>query len=127
MLQKGTAHFEGTHHRCAIYFHKHVPGKLQVYVEKIQALKRRLRRREVDVRRRIPLDRVSSVLPEPHALTYGKHIQMTAPVSPGSSGGPVINEYGEVVGVTTLASFLFAQNLNFAIPINNLQKLITEK
>jgi len=56
-----------------------------------------------------------------------KLLQMTAPVSPGSSGGPVINEYGEVIGITTIASFFLAQNLNFAIPINNLKKLISEK
>lgn len=56
-----------------------------------------------------------------------KLIQMTAPVSPGSSGGPVINEFGEVIGITTVASFLLAQNLNFAIPINNLRKLIGEQ
>jgi V8-like Glu-specific endopeptidase len=55
-----------------------------------------------------------------------KLIQMSAPVSPGSSGGPVLNEAGEVVGITTIASFLFAQNLNFAIPINYLDKLIKE-
>jgi len=53
-----------------------------------------------------------------------KLIQMTAPVSLGSSGGPVINEYAEVVGITTLASIFFAQNLNFAIPINYLNELI---
>jgi len=56
-----------------------------------------------------------------------KVIQMTAPVSPGSSGGPVLNEYGEVVGITTLASFLMTQNLNFAIPINYLNKIFNEK
>jgi len=56
-----------------------------------------------------------------------KVIQMTAPVSPGSSGGPVINEYGEVIGITTLASFFMAQNLNFAIPINSLHKINVEK
>lgn len=55
-----------------------------------------------------------------------KIIQMTAPVSLGSSGGPVINGYGEVVGITTLASFK-AQNLNFAIPINYLIDLFKEK
>ncbi|MDD4940085.1 MAG: serine protease [Candidatus Omnitrophica bacterium] len=55
-----------------------------------------------------------------------KVLQMTAPVSPGSSGGPVINEYGEVIGVTTVASFFMAQNLNFAVAINNLKKLIAE-
>jgi hypothetical protein len=55
-----------------------------------------------------------------------KIIQMTAPVSMGSSGGPVINEFGEVVGITTLASFK-AQNLNFAIPINYLIEIINGK
>lgn len=56
-----------------------------------------------------------------------KLIQLTAPVSPGSSGGPVINEYGEVVGITNIASIFLAQNLNFAIPINYLNKIITKK
>jgi tetratricopeptide (TPR) repeat protein len=46
-----------------------------------------------------------------------KILQMTAPISPGSSGGPLFNGDGEVVGVAT---FLIAstQNLNFAMPIN---------
>jgi len=55
-----------------------------------------------------------------------KIIQMTAPVSPGSSGGPVLNEFGEVVGITTLASFFMAQNLNFAVPVNYLSKILKE-
>lgn len=56
-----------------------------------------------------------------------KLIQLTAPVSPGSSGGPLLNEYAEVVGITTIASLFMAQNLNFAIPINYLNKIIKEK
>jgi tetratricopeptide (TPR) repeat protein len=44
----------------------------------------------------------------------GKLIQITAPISPGSSGSPVINVRGEVIGVATLY-LEGGQNLNFAI------------
>lgn len=46
-------------------------------------------------------------------------MQITAPVSLGSSGGPVINKYGEVIGITTL-TYRLGQNINFAVPINYL-------
>jgi S1-C subfamily serine protease len=42
-------------------------------------------------------------------------IQISAPISPGSSGGALINEQGEVIGITT-AGLTDGQNLNFAIP-----------
>lgn len=48
------------------------------------------------------------------------YIQITAPISPGSSGGVLLNYQGEVVGVTT-AYFENGQNLNFAIPINDVK------
>lgn len=50
-------------------------------------------------------------------------IQITAPISPGSSGGPVINNDGKLIGVSvgTLDS---GQNLNFAIPTKYVSKLI---
>jgi S1-C subfamily serine protease len=50
-------------------------------------------------------------------------LQISAPISPGSSGGPVFNDHGEVIGVST---FLLAggQNLNFAIPINIVKPLL---
>ncbi len=55
-----------------------------------------------------------------------KVLQITAPVSPGSSGGPVFNKDGEVIGITT---FLIkeAQNLNFAMPVNYIKGKIESK
>ena len=49
---------------------------------------------------------------------YGKSlIQITAPISHGSSGGVLTNEYGEALGITS-NGILEAENLGFAIPIN---------
>ncbi|MBE7060071.1 MAG: trypsin-like serine protease [Ruminococcaceae bacterium] len=44
-------------------------------------------------------------------------IQITAPISHGSSGGALVNELGEVIGITS-AGIVEAQNIGFAIPIN---------
>jgi hypothetical protein len=49
----------------------------------------------------------------------GKFLQITTPISPGSSGGPLFNNMrGEVVGITTMY-LEGGENLNFAIPIPN--------
>jgi S1-C subfamily serine protease len=45
------------------------------------------------------------------------YIQITAPISPGSSGGALLNKQGQVIGVTA-ASIVDGQNLNLAVPIN---------
>jgi len=53
---------------------------------------------------------------------FGKIIQVTAPISPGSSGSPVVSMNGEVIGVVSF--FLMpGQNLNFAIPGDRIAKL----
>ena len=50
-------------------------------------------------------------------------LQISAPISAGSSGGPLLDEHGRVIGV----SFLMAtrgQNLNFGVPIAYLRPLL---
>jgi serine protease Do len=52
-------------------------------------------------------------------------LQISAPISLGSSGGPLFNQIGEVVGVTT-AIITAGQNLNFAVPGNYLKPLMAQ-
>ena len=50
------------------------------------------------------------------------YTQHDAAISAGNSGGPLINQYGEVIGVNTL-SVKDSQNLNFAINVSELSNL----
>jgi len=54
-----------------------------------------------------------------------KLLQITAPISPGSRGGPIINSRGEVVGVA-VATFKEGQNLNFAVPASFVVPLLKD-
>jgi len=55
----------------------------------------------------------------------GRFLQITAPISPGSSGGPLFNMAGDVVGITTMY-LKGGENLNFAIPINDAKLLLLD-
>lgn len=67
---------------------------------------------------------ISAIRPEGNEFVEDAIIQLTAPVSPGSSGGPVLNSEGEVIGII-FSQFTNGQNLNFAIPVNFLKELIS--
>ena len=62
---------------------------------------------------------VSSVREIPGLGTF---FQMSAPISPGSSGSPVVNMKGKVVGVASF-QFLQGQNLNFAVSSKSIRNL----
>ncbi len=51
-----------------------------------------------------------------------KFIQTTTPISEGNSGGPLVNEYGLVVGINS-ASYTEGQNLNLAVEISQYKSL----
>lgn len=53
----------------------------------------------------------------------GKLLQITAPISPGSSGGPLFDMAGGVIGITTMY-LKGGENLNFAIAINDAKPLL---
>ena len=55
--------------------------------------------------------------------TPHKLLMMTAPISGGNSGGPVLNNKGEVIGIS-VGHKGGGQNLNYAIPVNYLKALL---
>ena len=72
------------------------------------------------------INSVSSGLLSGTAIIDDKeYIQISAPISEGSSGGICVNATGDVIGITS-AGIDEAQNLNFIIPINDLKTLYNE-
>lgn len=54
--------------------------------------------------------------------TFGRIIQITAAISSGSSGSPVVNMQGQVIGIATL-QVTGGQSVNFAIPSERISQL----
>ena len=52
-------------------------------------------------------------------------IQTDTPINPGNSGGPLLNAYGQVIGINT-AIRGDAQNIGFAMPVGRLRSLMGE-
>ena len=52
-------------------------------------------------------------------------LQTDAAISPGNSGGPLVDRCGRVIAVNTLGS-LEGQNVNLSIPINSVQELVPQ-
>ncbi|MBY0547062.1 MAG: trypsin-like peptidase domain-containing protein [Candidatus Obscuribacterales bacterium] len=55
-----------------------------------------------------------------------KQIQFSAPTSSGSSGSPLLDDWGRVVGIVT-SYYVEGQNLNFAAPVAYLVRLMKQK
>jgi S1-C subfamily serine protease len=64
---------------------------------------------------------------------HARFVQVTVPLNPGNSGGPLFNDEGQVVGVNTFiirknqASDLALEALNFALQIEYVHELLTDR
>ncbi len=56
---------------------------------------------------------------------YDDFIQTDASINPGNSGGPLMNYYGEVVGINT-AIVASGQGIGFAVPINMAKEILVQ-
>ena len=54
------------------------------------------------------------------------YVQTTAAVNPGNSGGPLFDERGQVIGVTTWG-YLLAEGLNFAVPVSTVKTFLENR
>ncbi len=71
-------------------------------------------------------------VPRPDGTGYFRRmIQTDAAINPGNSGGPLVNAYGQVVGMNTLIarsteSGVAVEGINFAVPINEILRALAQ-
>ena len=68
---------------------------------------------------------VSAIDRELSVNKYVRYIQSDAAISPGSSGGPLCNIYGQVIGITTAKTVAtYYENMSFSIPSATVEEII---
>jgi serine protease Do len=71
-------------------------------------------------------------VPRPDGVGYYRRmIQTDAAINPGNSGGPLVNAFGQVVGMNTLiarttAGGVAVEGINFAVPINEIVRALSQ-
>ncbi len=74
----------------------------------------------------MPFTVTEGIVSSPNQPMHGRnYVQTDAAVNPGNSGGPMLNEKGELVGVTT-SKFTEADNVGFGIQHTDIIKQITD-
>jgi len=66
---------------------------------------------------------VTGVISGKREIEGREMLQVAIPIEPGNSGGPIVNLEGKVLGILTIKS-LVTNNLGFAIPAEQLSKLL---